>query len=316
MERAISGSDFVPAQLCVDQFVDMHQALRYISGPMDYHLAVFEEFGNYSHCVVVRHGNCLENCLAHCVYHAHQHLRQDELYHFYNDHEHDTDHREDTSGGAIQTQCCFLVVVMLRSGYTLRSSAQMEFNKCDARDQSKHVNGCPSTTMFVGYIIPLIFRNGLSRLHGELPTIHHVFPTIELEWDPSALDPDPAVFPTIELEWDPSALDPDPADKEQWFATPSVCFHFWVKVNHQKEDHGFPIESKEVSGHRVDASVSFGTTMTWSITQKIFYWSPVWSASSTNSSLHATLLGGESFPHTSDSIIQLQSDGEPNQTQD
>jgi hypothetical protein len=64
-------------------------------------------------------------------------------------------------------------------------------------DKSTHVpGGKQQKQTLIGYIIPLIIKDGLARLdirpntNHELNSLPHVLLTSELEWDPTVLDDD------------------------------------------------------------------------------------------------------------------------------
>ena len=83
-----------------------------ISEPIEHLPTAFDEFGNYRHRVNVQHADYLtrgsdrsaDSYIDHCVYHAHQHPSSDfcetpePTSDFYDAHEHEMDHRDDTVG--------------------------------------------------------------------------------------------------------------------------------------------------------------------------------------------------------------------------
>jgi len=92
---------------------------------------------------------------------------------------------------------------------TILSSVQMESFKIVVNDVSPAVGGTGLLTTPEGYIIPLMFRQGLPYVPGARPytdtdwkSLPHVFLTQETQWDPSTLDY------TIPSDWFTTRHDP------------------------------------------------------------------------------------------------------------
>ena len=99
--------------------------------------------------------------------------------------------------------------VILPTHKTILSSVQMESFKIVVNDVSPSVGGHGLITTPEGYIIPLMFRQGLPYVPGARPytdtdwkSLPHVFLTQETHWDPSNLDY------TVPDEWFTTRHDP------------------------------------------------------------------------------------------------------------
>ena len=115
-----------------------------------------------------------------------------------------------TVGGVVQTNKGPVIAIMhqyalLGKGPSIHSPSQLEWYKNDVNDKSIHVpGGLQRITTLEGYVIPLVIKDGLTRLDirphtdEEFDTLPHVFLTSELEWDPTVMDHE---F-TDESEWD------------------------------------------------------------------------------------------------------------------
>jgi hypothetical protein len=105
-----------------------------------------------------------------------------------------------TVGGVVQTQHGPVIAIkhqyaLLRKGAPIHSTSQLEWYKNDINDKSVLVpGGLQRITTLEGYIIPLTIKDGLAPLDicrhidHEFDTLPHEFLTLEMEWDPTALD--------------------------------------------------------------------------------------------------------------------------------
>lgn len=105
-----------------------------------------------------------------------------------------------TVGGVVHTQHGPVIAIMhqyalLGKGASIHSPSQLEWHKNDVNDKSIRVpGGLQRIVTLDGYIIPLIIKDGLTRLDirphtdHEYETLPHVFLTSEMEWDPTVLD--------------------------------------------------------------------------------------------------------------------------------